>query len=229
MANEKTLELNALKAAFEEYDASIGEAAKTNSYNDLDDQPTIPTTVAELSDASNYALAADVPTDLSDLTNTGQDPYATEGYVDQNGGKIDIIKKNGWAETIDPSDKSVNITVPTQLSDLSDGANVAHTSDIPTAVSDLTNDSGYQTAAEVSSAIGTALASVYTYKGSVANQAALPSSGQKTGDVYDTQDTGMNYAWSGSAWDPLGATFNITYATNSEAIAIVDEVIASRS
>ncbi|MBQ7489487.1 MAG: fibrobacter succinogenes major paralogous domain-containing protein, partial [Bacteroidales bacterium] len=38
--------------------SSLATVATTGSYNDLTDQPTIPSTVAELSDASNYALVA---------------------------------------------------------------------------------------------------------------------------------------------------------------------------
>lgn len=148
---------------------------------------TVPTTVAELSDASNYALASSVPTATSDLTNDGDgtdsnSPFATQAYVAANGGKIDTISVNGTTQTI--TNKNVDITVPT-------------------AVSDLTNDSGYQTASDVSSAISTAVASAYKYKGSVASESALPASAD-TGDVYDVQDTGMNYAWNGSAWDALG-------------------------
>ena len=45
---------------------------------------------------------------------------------------------------------------------------------------------------------------VYKYKGSVAALANLPASGNTTGDIYDVQATGMNYAWNGSAWDSLG-------------------------
>lgn len=84
----------------------------------------------------------------------------------------------------------------------------AASADIPTAVSDLTNDSGYQTAAQVQTAINNSLASVYTYKGSVATYGDLPSTGVTAGDVYDVQADGQNYAWTGSAWDSLGVTFN---------------------
>ena len=62
------------------------------------------------------AVDVEVPTDLSDLTNTSQDPYATESYVDENGGKIDKIKVNDVEQTI--TNKAVNITVPEDLSDL---------------------------------------------------------------------------------------------------------------
>lgn len=81
---------------------------------------------------------------------------------------------------------------------------------VPTKVSDLTNDSNFQTDTQVSQSIAAAVASAYKYKGSVANQAVLPASGNTAGDVYNTEDTGMNYAWTGSVWDPLGATVDLS-------------------
>ena len=90
---------------------------------------------------ANKAVNVEVPKDLSDLTNTGADPfakesdipskvseltndgdgttgskYATEKYVDDNGGKIDKIKVNDVEQTI--TNKTVNITVPEDLEDL---------------------------------------------------------------------------------------------------------------
>lgn len=76
---------------------------------------------------------------------------------------------------------------------------------VPTKVSDLTNDSNYQTGQQVSAAITAALTSAYRYKGSVATVNDLPASGNTAGDVYDVQATGVNYAWTGSAWDALGS------------------------
>lgn len=75
--------------------------------------------------------------------------------------------------------------------------------DIP--VSKFANDAEYQTATQVSASIDAKISSVYRYKGSVASQAALPSSGNVTGDIYNCEDTGMNYAWNGEAWDALGS------------------------
>lgn len=75
-------------------------------------------------------------------------------------------------------------------------------SNIP--VSMFINDYKYQTESQVSSAIDAKLGSVYKYKGSKANESALPSSGNTEGDVYNVEDTGMNYAWDGTKWDALG-------------------------
>lgn len=69
-------------------------------------------------DLSGKADAADVPTKTSDLTNDGDGTsnFATEDYVDENGGKIDKIKVNNVEQTI--TNKTVDITVPEDLSDL---------------------------------------------------------------------------------------------------------------
>lgn len=71
------------------------------------------------------------------------------------------------------------------------------------------------------------VSSVYRYKGSVVNHAALPQSNQVVGDVYNVEDTGVNVAWDGKKWDDLGGTTDLsgclskseassTYATRQE-------------
>lgn len=224
-------------------------------------------------DLSDYALEADVPTKVSDLTNDGDgtsgSKFATEKYVDDNGGKIDTIKVNGTTQTI--TNKAVDITVPTKASDLTndgDGTtgskfatekyvndnggkidvikvngttqtitNKAVDITMPTKLSDLTNDgdgtqgSTFPTTDEMDTAIAAAVTSAYKYKGSVATVADLPASGNVTGDVWDVQATGINYAWTGTAWDALGqlvdtsllwAKAELTAVTTAEIDAIVD-------
>lgn len=74
----------------------------------------------------NKAVNVTVPTKVSDLTNDGDGTsgshFATEAYVDTNGGKIDKIKVNNVEQTI--TSKTVNITVPTKTSDLTNDDNV---------------------------------------------------------------------------------------------------------
>ena len=60
----------------------------------------------------------------------------------------------------------------------------------------------------------------YKYKGSKPTFSALPADGNSVGDVWNVEDTGMNYAWDGSAWDALGQTFEIQSITNGE----IDEI-----
>lgn len=67
------------------------------------------------------------------------------------------------------------------------------------------------------------ITNMYKYKGSVATISALPSTGNTTGDVYNVEASGMNYAWNGSEWDSLGEIFQITAITNAE----IDAIIAS--
>ena len=71
--------------------------------------------------------------------------------------------------------------------------------------------------------IDSAVTNMYKYKGSVATVSALPSSGNTTGDVYNVEATGMNYAWNGTAWDALGEIFTITSISNGD----IDTIVAS--
>lgn len=155
---------------------------------------------------TNKTVNITVPTKVSDLQNDGDgtagSEFATKSYVDQNGGKIDVIKVNGTAQTI--TNKEVDLSVPTNMSDLvNDG--------------DGTQGSTFPTTAEMEAAIGQAVASAYVYKGSVATVADLPASGNTAGDVWDVQATGVNYAWTGSAWDALGSYVDTTVLWTSVA------------
>lgn len=75
----------------------------------------------------------------------------------------------------------------------------------------------------------TDIAGMYRYMGSVANEAALPTTGMATGDVYNIEaassygGAGANVAWNGTAWDSLGEVFTIVSITNSE----IDTIVAS--
>lgn len=60
------------------------------------------------------------------------------------------------------------------------------------------------------------ISSLYRPKGSVATYNDLPTTAQ-IGDVYDVQSTGMNYVWTGSKWDELGAIIDLSpYYTKTE-------------
>ena len=104
------------------------------------------------------------------------------------------VKRNG--ATVTPSGGVVNITVPTK-------------------VSDVTNDAGYQTAAQVTNAISTAVASAVRYKGTVVAWANLPT-GASVGDMYNIQNksannnAGDNVVWNGTAWDIQAGTVDLS-------------------
>lgn len=157
---------------------------------------------------SNKTVNVTVPVAVSELTNDGdgESPFATEEYVDTNGGKIDKIKVNNVEQTI--TNKTVNITVPENVGDLTDDVGIQTASDVTSAISTaLANGNDpYQTESDVDSKISTAISSVYRYKGSVATYNDLPSSDNVTGDVWDVRETGINYAWNGTDWDALGTS-----------------------
>lgn len=54
------------------------------------------------------------------------------------------------------------------------------------------------------------LASAYKYKGTKTNLAAIQAvTTKEIGDVYNAEDTGMNYAWNGEIWDALGSIVTV--------------------
>lgn len=64
----------------------------------------------------------------------------------------------------------------------------------------------------------TDIASAYNYKGSKATINDLPTSGNAIGDVYNVEANGMNYAWTGSEWDSLGGSVDLSgYMTVEDA------------
>ena len=66
------------------------------------------------------------------------------------------------------------------------------------------------------------ISTVYKYKGSVDNYAALPQDDNQVGDTYNLTDTGMNYVWTGTAWDALGQVFTIS----SMGTELIDSIMA---
>lgn len=106
----------ALNTLSDRVDAIVAEGGEPNVIESI----TVNNT--PVSPDANKNVALTVPTAVSELTNDGDGTqgsrFATENYVDANGGKIDKVKKNGTEIQIDSTDKSVNITVPTKTSDV---------------------------------------------------------------------------------------------------------------
>lgn len=70
------------------------------------------------------------------------------------------------------------------------------------------------------------------YKGTVATVAYLPQTGQVTGDMYNVQADGQNYAWDGTRWDSMGALIDLDplwAGINANESAISEEAIARQS
>lgn len=158
------------------------------------------------------AVNVEVPTATSDLLNDGdgESPFATQTYVQENGGKIDTISVNGTQQTI--TNKNVDIPIPvTQIKvnntaltpDSSHAVNIT----VPTNVSDLTNDAGYQDETEVQALIDDALAGITSIDYQVVQ--SLPATGEK-GIIYLVANSGTSpnvydeYIWTGSAFEKIG-------------------------
>lgn len=127
--------------------------------------------------ASTYAVAGDIPTKTSDLTNDSG--FITSSSLPTVNDATLTITQNGT-------------TVATFTANSASAATAAIT--VPTAVSDLSNDSGFQTASDVSSAIATAIAGITGISFEIvqslpatgdAGKIYLVSHGGSGSDVYD--------------------------------------------
>lgn len=160
---------------------------------------------------------------------------------------IETVQVNG--SNLPVSDKTVNVSVPTNNNQLTNGAGYQTEANVRgivtgygySTVTQLNNglagkqntltfdttptegSSNPVTSGGVYAAFAQAIAGLYTYKGSVATYDDLPTSGNKVGDVWNVQATGMNYAWNGTSWDAQGSEFTIEAITNSD----IDSIIAS--
>ena len=130
---------------------------------------------------ANYALKSELPKNVSDLTNdvkyitaSGAPVQSVNGQtgavsltandvralpdtttipvvnnakltIQQNGTEVGNFTANSAVDT------TVNITVPTKLSELEDDSSFAKTSELPTKTSELENDSGYITSSDIPS------------------------------------------------------------------------------
>jgi len=163
MASKKYLDDNGLlyfwgkiKAAFVAKEA--GKGLSTNDY-----------TTAEKNKLGDIASGAEVNVieniSVNGVSGTISNKVAS---VSISAGAIDSISVNGTPQTIDQN-KNVDISVPTNNNQLTNGA-------------------GYQTASDVSTAIDSKISSTYKAKGSVAfaNLPALQASNE--GFVYNVSD-----------------------------------------
>ena len=175
------------------------------------------------SSTTSDAYIQNKPTKLSQFTNDGNgtsgSSFATKTYVDKNGGKIDVIKVNGTAQGI--VNKSVNITVPTKTSG-------------------LTNDSNFQNQSQVQALINSSLEGITGIDFQVVSN--LPSSGEK-GIIYlisnggDSPNVYDEYIWvtsgSSSSFEKIGTTaVDLSgYWSKTELVSItnaeIDSVVAS--
>jgi len=75
---------------------------------------------------------------------------------------------------------------------------------------------------------------VYKYKGTKENYADLPTSGNEVGDVwnvinaYEHYPAGTNFAWTGTAWDALGGSIDLSVFRKAADQDVIDNGIKDR-
>lgn len=159
--------------------------------------------------------------------------YQLVGDLDSNGsykaftGGLTANQAPGWGQTFNAyqvkqdssgaiSEELRTVTIPNATASSNAAGLMSSTLyDKLTALPDATTLSNtYATKDDISA--------MYKYKGSVRTANNLPTSGQTAGDVYNIEEesiyggAGMNVAWNGSAWDPLGEIFTIVSMTSDD-------------
>lgn len=191
---------------------SLSTVATTGSYNDLTDKPTIP---------EEYTLPIASVDTLGGIKIGSGLNASEDGTVN-----VDASTANISYDSLQnkPQINNIELTGNKSLEDLGIQAagDYATSEDVASAVAGKADKSttlaGYGiTDAYTKTEIDGKLGSVYKYKGSVANEAALPQDSQTIGDVYNVEDTGANYAWNGTSWDKLSETIDLSsYATKED-------------
>lgn len=185
--------------------SSLSAVATTGSYNDLTDKPTIPEQytlpIASSETLGGIKIGSGLAID-DQGTVTVSISGGTLNYEELNNKpQINSVELTGNIELvtlgIQPAgDYVTSSQLTTQLEGKADKA---------TTLAGYGIEDAY-TKAEVDAKVS----SVYKFKGSVANYNALPTEGQETGDVYNVEDTGANYAWDGTQWDKLSETIDLS-------------------
>ena len=146
----------------------------------------------------------------NDLTNTLKSNYDA-AYTHSNNGDVHVTttQKTAWDGKADGDhNHDAAYAAKTHSHAFND---LTGRPSIPTTVAELTDADDY--------AKKTDIAAVYRYCGSVATEADLPENAT-AGDVYNVESDGGNRAWTGTAWDNLGGTVEITVATNADIDAL---------
>lgn len=138
---------------------------------------------------------------------------------------IDSVRVNG--SEVPVQNKTVDITVPTTVAELTDAADyVTDTEFQETISSSMSTVSAALALKADASAVYTKtevdqkLVGAMNYKGTKATVADLPSSGNKKGDMWHVTATGGEYAWNGSAWEEMGSVIDLSGYVEEDDIGI---------
>ena len=199
-------------------DTEITRLASVENYDDT----AIKADIAKKADATAMSTALEGKVDKvegkvlssNDYTTAEKEKLAGLSNYNDTEIKADIAKKANAADVY------TQTQVNTELSKKADKTTVETlTTTVDGKANKATTISGYGIEdAYTKTEVDAKVSSVYKYKGSVANESALPTEGQVVGDVYNLEDTGMNVAWTGEGWDKLGSVVDLTpYLTKEDA------------
>lgn len=179
----------------------ISNSFNANSVSDTTIDLNVPSSVSDLTDATDYAKVADVPTKTSELTNDGDGtlPFLTSADVPgiPNDGKL-TVTVNGTSVGTFTANQATNSTIALT---------------IPEYVSDLADAGDYSTTIQMNQAISTAIAGIASAKLSYEIVQTLPTEGIDTSTVYMIlqQESGADdyydqYMYIDNQWAHLGTS-----------------------
>lgn len=156
--------------------------------------------------AEDIAALQEAVADKSALEALAQRVTTAEGEIDTLQSEMDAVEAKAAAN--ETALGTLTQTVATNKSAADTGIQEAKDA---AAAADTKAGNAQATADEALAKAGKA----YKYVGSVATVAALPSSGNTEGDVYNVEADGGNYAWNGTSWDALGGMITIDQTLNT--------------
>ena len=155
---------------------------------------------------------------------------ATKYYLDQPGLErlVDYIN-NSLNNKANVGDVPANVVVQADLAAYALKSDIPESADLSLYATKAELDD-YATEAALEALEGK-VTGVYHFRGSVADLAALQAvQDPEEGDVYNIEDTGMNAAWTGEAWDEFGSVVDLSDYMLSEdvqamSIPTVDSIL----
>lgn len=199
-------------------DTEITRLASVKNYDDA----AIKADIAKKADAAAMSTALEGKVDKVDGKGLSTNDYTTAEKEKLAGlsNYDDTDIKASLANKANSDDVYTKTAMDTELGKKADKTTVEElTTTVNGKANKATTIAGYGiTDAYTKSEVDAKVASVYKYKGSVANEAALPTEDLTIGDVYNLEDTGMNVAYTGEGWDKLGSVVDLTpYLTKDDA------------
>ncbi len=216
-ANDAT---NALTKA-EDALTKIEQLSVLNYYNNLTEATDVNTLVdihRWYLQASNNPNAPETNPGFLNVDNDHNDSVCKQLWVSETTGAIynrfGQIVENSDPATVSSWSEWYKLATKADI----DGTTTALTERIDTVANNLaTHEADFNNPHKVT-AEQLGLATVYTYKDSVATYADLPTTGQKIGDVYNVETAdpdhgikaGDNVAWNGTKWDVLAGNHDLS-------------------